>query len=138
VNASIKKIVLFLGCEFICFFLLTLIHLNYLKEDLGIMAFYEEEYEIPYSITVYVPVLFGVGLISFAFFLNGNRNIWKILPTIIPISIAFILFFENLKEFNYYIYTYFPYLVILTILWGVVFILHWGLEALMKKDTKKY
>lgn len=121
----LKGSILFLACEFICFAFLSLFHQTFLKGDIEIMAFYEENY--PSSITFFAPILIGIGLILLVYSLSGKVSL---MASIVPISIALVFIFgaatsEELTTFNYYFWhTYGPYLLILAFLWGAIFLLH--------------
>ena len=134
----LKGGILFLACEFICFSFLSFLHQTFLNDDIKMMAFYEENY--PNSISFFVPVLIGLGLILFVFFLSGEVNL---LAPIVPILIAFYLIIDaatnmELAAFNYYfLRTYGPYLLILTILWGIVFGIHTIICHHCQKKNKK-
>jgi hypothetical protein len=136
-NKFINGLILFLGCEFICFSLLSYLHQTILKGDIGIIALYEENYSIPHSLAFYAPILIGIGLILY--FLNKNGKVNFLMP-FVPILAAFYLIFDakNKMEpiaFDYYfVYTYMPYLGWLAVLWGVVFGLHKAITSLVPKE----
>lgn len=141
VKKNLKDCILFLGCEFVCFSLLGLLHQAVLKDDLRIMAFYDEHYSyIPYSITVLVPVLFGLSFILFFYYLIGSVNL---LAPFVPIIIALIFIYRaitnmELTAFNdYFMHTYGPYLLILAALWGFVFFLHKKIKSSEPKEENK-
>lgn len=119
---------IYFACELICLSMLCILDRYLLSGDILIRNYYTTYYDSAFFIWYFTPALIGVSIIIHAFNTNGKM---VSLAFIVPGSIimAIILFIYGISSmdtisFNYFLQSYFVYLIFLSILWAINYSAH--------------
>lgn len=139
--------IIFLASELFCLAILSISEKTFFRGDLEITNYYITYYNSAFLITFFAPLLIGLGLIAYAFNINGkkktlninNKRISLTFIIIICSVILGIIFFihgiSNMDEISLrgFSTSYIFYLIFLVSLWGVIYIIHRFIISLIER-----
>jgi hypothetical protein len=126
---KLRDFVLFVGCELICFAILSFAHLSLLLGDLKNIEYFQKSYPFVNSMTIIIPLLFGVCFILLAYFWKriGGLGLTIIIASLFTITI-YLIWAANNKinptPYDYFILNYSVYLFSLCFIWWITYQIH--------------